>query len=74
MTIVIRHLGGYVEAMGHRVVDGAGAAQEVKRRCLATLSRCSSPPDEIRFLDLTATASGHPVGPGPVRSRLLQRA
>ena len=71
---MIRHLGGYVEAMGHRVVDGAGAAQEVKRRCLATLARCSSPPDEIRFLDLTRAASGHPVGPGPVRCGLLQRA
>ena len=66
MTIVIRRLGGYVEAMGHRVRDGAGAAEEVKRRCLATLARCEMPPDEVRFIDHGAPARGV-TGPGPVR-------
>lgn len=71
MTIVLRHLGGYVEAMGHRVPDGPGAAAELKRRCLATLARCSSPPDEVRFVGLAAV---QPVaGPGPAKCQLRAR-
>lgn len=66
MTIVIRCLGGYVEAMGHRVPDGAGAAAEVKRRCLATLAQCERPPDEIRFVG-AALGAAHPTGPGLAR-------
>ena len=70
MTIVIRRLGGYVEAMGHRVRDGAGAAEEVKRRCLLTLARCERPPDEIRFLDNFGPARA--TGPGPAKCAPLR--
>lgn len=65
MNIVLRRLGGCIEAMGHRVPESAGAAAEVKRRCLATLARCESPPDEVRFLDNHGPARA--TGPGPVR-------
>lgn len=62
MNIEIRHQGGYVEAMGHRVSEREGGAAEIKRRCLETLSRYSSPPDEIVFLDpSTQTQAGSPV-------------
>lgn len=67
MKIVLRRLGGYVEALGHRVPDGPGAAQEVKRRCLATLARCSSPPDEVLFIDGIGRTQP-PAGPGPVKA------
>lgn len=72
MNITIRRLGGFVEAMGHRVPEGAGAAAEVKRRCLATLARCEAPPDEVRFLDNNAPARS--TGPGPVKCAERQRS
>jgi hypothetical protein len=72
VTIVLRRLGGFVEAMGHRVRESAGAAAEVKRRCLATLARCESPPDEVRFLDNHAPARA--TGPGPVKCAERQRS
>lgn len=62
MNIEIRHDGGHVEAMGHRVTEREGGASEVKRRCLETLSRYSSPPDEIKFLHVRKeTQAGSPV-------------
>jgi len=72
VNITIRRLGGFVEALGHRVPDSPGAAAEVKRRCLATLARCSSPPDEVRFLDGIGPARP-PAGPGLAKCQLRIR-
>lgn len=49
MIIVISESNGSLSAMGHRVSKDEGGANELKRRCLETLSRLSAPPDEIRF-------------------------
>lgn len=71
MRVLIRHQNGLVLAMGHRVPEGRDAAAEVKRRCLETLSRCSSPPDEIQFVELGAPIAAGPrtaLGPGVVRA------
>jgi hypothetical protein len=56
MTIEIRDQDGYFDAMGHRVAENHGGVNELKRRCLETLSRLNEPPDEIRFYLLGSAA------------------
>jgi hypothetical protein len=55
VIIPIREATGHVEAMGHRVSQGEGGVSELKRRCLETLSRLNTPPDEIRFHRIALT-------------------
>lgn len=78
MIIEIRELSGYFDGMGHRVAENHGGVDEVKRRCLETLSRLSAPPDEIRFHRLSpvtqAPSTPPPSVPNPVpQARQLAR-
>jgi hypothetical protein len=64
VNIEITRAAGFVSAMGHRVAVEQGGENELRRRCLETLSHWNTPPEEIRFLRPGALAEASPELPG----------
>ncbi len=65
MIVSIEREAGHVAAMGHRVALEQGGEEELKRRCLETLSHLNYPPDHVRFDRLWEPAPAAESAPDP---------
>ena len=74
MNIEIHREGRNLSAMGHLVAETQGGAAELKRRCLETLSRYDTPPDEIRFTVVGPTTQAGPPDAALVAPQAITEA